>query len=324
MLDKYKSILIKDNNTVVFKSEGIKEEFSKFVYLPNAMASCLLLSRHFRPQKIEDYIQQTSGDNALSLGVFRSRQNQAIEEIENRKKIKVLMYRGFISKFGITPLTFKKVFNAMMMEIWNIKPYFSRYCYNSRGISERNVELLHANIDLIKEAQSKDKNNIVPFILYSGVSYENLSKFFDEKIWKILSENSHNKNNLIANRAKEYLIQIFLTNKSNSAKIKIQESLFKDIEFYNKIPSTILNKTIYIGGEDNNKECILAMLNCLSIKDFLKEVQPNGFFMNGSFYTTVYKTIKHAKELEKEYNLNWSRDQWQEKFNEYEKLNSPF
>jgi len=314
---KYKSILLRENQSVVFKLDNkIIEKFDNFIYLPSAMNACNLLHKHFKAQEVEDYIKQTLGENATTLDLFKNKENQEEDSREIRKKYKLRAYRGFISKFGISPLNFKRVFNAIMLEIWAVKPYFSRYCYNKYRINEDLLKKVHKNLSLMNSARDKGLDNIVPFILYSGLSASSLKKLFGASLWKKLISNSHHKNHLIAKRVS---YSLDLCSNSKAKVIGKRKELLTSLEYFNKLPSTILEVPHFFGLSDPEKDTIFSLLNCLKVKEVAEELN-DGHWRVGGLYTTIFETIKRSKELNKKYSINWTKEDWIKKYEEYKVL----
>lgn len=321
-LKNYKSVLFRDGKTLVFKSNNIEKRWDAYIFLDRADAVCSMFHKQFEPQSLEEY-QKSLGKNALVLNNFKN------NEDKQYKKLKRLKYRGFINKFGISPATFKKVFNAIMREIWCVQPYFNRYCHSKNRIKDENVRKVNKNLDKMDEARAKGFNNIVPFILHSGISLAKLNELFGNTLWNKLINNSHHKNNLVAQRVIHLLddcgtlLEDPLTVKDFEKKIsRKKEDLIDQIEFFNKIPSTILIKAFYLGSSEIEKDTVLSLINCLKIKEFIEEINDTFHLSTkrDKLYSVVYQTITYAKKLNMEHCVEWKEQEWRNKFKEYEHL----
>jgi hypothetical protein len=327
---EYKSKLFREGNTLVFRSGDFEQRWDSFQYISSANEVCLLFIGNYSVKDYESYVKEATGKNNSILGSFMNKENLQNHEynlsIDYRKKLKYFRYKGFIQKYGISSSNFKKIFNAIMREIWEVKPYFSRYCldvgYKGRiKINEYKVRLLHEHKDLILEAQNNNLNNMIPFIFYSGLSFKDLKDCMGENLWDSLMQNSHSRNNLIALKAKQ---QFDLNKKINIKKrtppdfYKIKEpfkidmrNVFDWIEYYNLFPSTILSDLPYI----ENSPATLALKECCTPKEFKKEYAHSG----DSLLRIITSVIAICSTYGYDYSLKLTKEEWLKK---YERLNN--
>ena len=346
---EYKSKLFREGNTLVFRSGDFEQKWDSFQYISSANEVCLLFSSKYSIKDYESYVKEATGKNNSILGSFMNEENLRVHEhnlsIDYRKKLKHFRYKGFIEKYGISSNNFKRIFNAIMREIWEVKPYFSRYCLKKsfKGaikIDDYKVRLLHDHKDLILEAQNNNLNNMIPFIFYSGLSFKDLKDCMGENLWDSLMQNSHSRNNLIALKAKQqfvlplpnlkekrtprdfYVFQepfitksTFKTFRHLNFKINMR-NVFDWIEYYNLFPSTILSHSHYI----ENSPATLALNACCTPKEFKKEYKDS----NGSLLQMITRVIMNYKTLG-DCPLKRTKEEWIE---EYEKItnkdNTPF
>lgn len=333
-LAKYKSKLFREDKSLVFISEDFERRWDKFTYLPSAHSACDLLYDTYRVQEYGDYVEENLGKNHSILGSFMNQDNFYIHEeslrIDYTKSYKRLKYKAFINKYGITPLNFKIIFNSIMREIWEIKPYFSRYCFvraynkfkKSFKIDDTNVNLLHKNINLILEAKENNLDNIVPYVFYSGLSYKELEKVFGKNLWCELKTNSHSRNNLIANKVK---IQLKKFNEDNYKLTKLIPTPYDteaftnisdEVKFHNKFSSTVLAKVFHL----DHSQATLALNNCCTPKEFIEEYK-SMWNNTSTLYSIIKETIELCKDNYVKYDLNWTKEDWIKKNKE---LGPPF
>ena len=218
-------------------------------------------------------------------------------------------FLAFTDKYKVAPSKFRQIFNAMMMNIWCVQPYFSRYCFTSRGIIERKVELLHMHLDLIRQTEKDNQSNIIPFVLYTGMNSQQLRGILGRGLWRKICKNSHNKNHLIAKKLNynPFFFPDPRYPQSDSKRKKMNEEFKKFVEDQNKLSSSILKHTNF-----HDIEILLAIDNCFKSKDLKQAL--------GGFSNTVADTIRMAKQLNENYNLNWSENKWKQKHEEYSEI----
>lgn len=343
-IKEYKSVLFRDGKTLVFRSDNgnFERRWDRFFFLENATAACMLLDGTYHIQEIGDYAEENLGKNQSILGSFMNQDNRYVHEenlkIDYRRNYKRLRYKGFIQKYGISPSNFKKIFNAIMREIWEIKPYFSKYCITVTNYSNKlkikidtdKVERLHKNIDLMIDAENNNLNNIIPFVFYSGLSYSDLEKVIGKNLWEKLLKNSHSRNSLLIKQIRSSAglenIKPF-TKALNSKKLSIplkennrkplnlnkigSGDVIDQIEYYNYFPSTLL--------ADLNlqySEQVWALKNCCSIKEFKSEYNYSGF----TFLKKISEVILISQHSSMPYSLNWTKEEWIKKYEEIKDL----
>lgn len=341
-LSKYKSVLFREENTLVFKSGDFEKRWSSFFFIPHTYAVCEIFRGKYEIESFDDYCKRTLGKNSSSLDSFMNLSNQHNHnynlKVEYDYQYKKLMYVGFSKKYGIGAANFKKIFNHIMREIWEIKPYFSQFCYLHKNriegrrkigifyIDEENVNLLHKNISLLNETKKNNQENLNPFVFYSGMKTSELKKYFTKSLWQKICDNSFSRNKLIATKSKNELIQFSnlnkqtknnLINKANENGNYMSRTAPECIEYYNNFASTILN----LSHIEMNKASI-ALSNCCSPKEFKKEYNHN----DESLYRIIFDTIARLCGNNKKYDLNWSKEQWISKHKEISNTieNTPF
>jgi hypothetical protein len=337
-LSKYKSKLFREDNTLVFQSEGLERSWSEFNFISQTKVVCEMFAGTYQIESFEDYCLNTLGKNSSTLDVFMTRQNEwqhsNVLREKYHKEYKKLMYVGFYKKYGIRAAVFRKIFNQIMRDIWEIKPYFSQFCYSKRFrienfkkvgflcIDENSVHLLHKNIELLNETKRNNQCNMIPFVFYSGMRTNELEKYFPKSLWKKLCENSFSKNRLISIKSKNDLCKLpemqlkSIRKPSPSKENYINANNPIDlISYLNKLPSTILKLAHF---EINN--ATLALANCYKLKDFRKEYN----YKDGSFYRIIFDTIAELHKLNESYDLDWSKEQWTKKHEEVSQLKTPF
>lgn len=348
IITKYKSVLFRDGKTLVFRSDNGKFErrWERFCFLESATAACMLLDGTYHVQKIDDYAEENLGKNQSILGSFMNQDNRYVHEENLRndyiRNYKRLRYKGFIQKYEISPSNFKKIFNAIMREIWEIKPYFSKYCITVKNYSNKlkikidpdKVVRLHKNIDLMIDAQNNNLNNIIPFVFYSGLSYSDLEKVIGKNLWEKLLKNSHSRNSLLikqirsgaglenikpftqALNSKKLSIPLKENNRKplNVNKIVIGD-IIDQIEYYNYFPSTLLAKFNLPFDEK-----AWALKNCCSIKEFISEYNYSSF----TLLRKINEVILMSQRSSMPYSLNWTKEEWIKRYEEIKNLPVPF
>jgi hypothetical protein len=333
---QYKSELYREKSSVVFRCENFERSWNEFSYIPQALTVCEIFRGDYEVESFEEYSKKVLGENSNRLDAFRNFNNlqSHIHELRCKYEIeyKKLMYIAFAKKYGMSALNFKKIFNFIMREIWEIKPYFSQFCYTHKTkiigrkkigffyIDDINVRLLHKNLNLLEEANKNNQKNLTPFIFYSCLSANELKSYFTKKIWERLCQNSFSRNKLIALRTKRELMELSVVKvdkpekrqkRSNRLKIYDAPSL---IEYFNNFPSTIL-KLPYL--EINNST--IALSNCCKPKEFIKEY---NYSNSGSLYKKIFEYLKAFPN--EDVNLNLTKEQWINKHKELFLNNSPF
>jgi hypothetical protein len=333
---KNKSSLFRDGNCLVFKSGDFEKRWNEFLYIPTPNFVCDILRETYEIASFEEYSVQELGKNSPTLSTFMNKENN-LEHKANLvdkylKNIYKLKYISFLKKHGISAKNFKKIFNYIMREIWEIKPYFSQFCYTYKHktqgrknigffcIDEHNVKILHKNIEILNEAKN-NKENMIPFVFYSGMKISELEKHFPKSLWKKLCKNSFSRNRLISIRVKNDLSRLCCMEPRRSYVSLNKEKNYIDtsnpinvISYLNEFPSTILKQYFEI----NN--ATLALASCCKLKDFRKEYA----YENGSLYKIIFDTITSLNRLNEKYNFDWSKEQWIRKHEEVTRLNTPF
>ena len=98
-----------------------------------------------------------------------------------------------------------------------------------------------------------------------------------------------------------------------------RKDLLASLEYFNKLPSTILEVPHYFGLSNLEKDAIFSLLNCLKIKEAAEELNDGNWKADG-LYKTIFETIKQSKELNKKYSINWTKEDWIKKHEEYKVL----
>lgn len=241
-----------------------------------------------------------------------------------RKYLISAKYKIFYEKYKITPSNFKKVFNAIMLEIWSVKPYLSNFCYNYKGcIDTDSVLHLHKILHLLKETEQSNKTQITPFVFYTGLAEKELKEIFD-KYWENILKNSKtrnllickkifNKRNLIGGDMLESSIYPYFGNISKNKLKEISKTEIVDkFNDWNKLKSCALKVSIFskiwcIPKHEFAVTCIID--NLFGIKNLDKVTNDtNSRKLISEIINFLYRNCRY-QNIEEKY-LKYSIDEW--------------
>lgn len=208
--------------------------------------------------------------------------------------------RAFSDKYGITPAKFKKVFNALMMNVWvdPIKEHANRFAYNSRKkLNPWMIKKIWINLEIVEQAKRDGIYNIVPWILEKEDHPQGLKEDFGKSVWKKICKQSMTRNKFLASGAKRF----------RYGENNIQTAL--------ELPSYMLKK----GGN-----CHFQWTASTKWLFDNKQLNSKNFVRNNREQVLLARTYEDTKrmseELGKSFNHNWSIDKMKEKHTEYVKL----
>lgn len=109
--------------------------------------------------------------------------------------------KEFTEKYGITPNNFKKCFNAIMKKLWvePIERHVMRFGFTSSGkINYCTVDAIWKVKDKLDQCEKDGTENIIPFVIKTGMSPQELKEYFGKSVWKKITKQSMSRNRYIA------------------------------------------------------------------------------------------------------------------------------
>lgn len=207
------------------------------------------------------------------------------------------IYKEFTEKFGITPSNFKKCFNAAMRRIWvaPVEKHVMRYAFGCNGkIVNWKVSEIWNNKHLIEQCEKDGIENVVPFVVKTGLSPKELKEALGKSVWKKITRQSMTRN--------KYLSMHGIKN--------------RDISTAVDFPSHILKRggMVAIPWDETGKWLLDQGLYSSYKKERDCHYQLNKF-------VNIYKDTKRMSEqLGKGFSAKWSADKMKSKHEEYTKL----
>lgn len=236
-----------------------------------------------------NYIRYRDWKTLALLPIFN------VEVLTITNGVKKNLAQNFTDKYGITPSNFLKIFNALMREI-HIKPvekFVLRYGFGSNGKPNPNkVWLINKHRDLIEQCEADGIRNIIPLVMYTGMSPKQLKEFFGKSTWKYLAGNSETRNKVVA--CKMLANEAVHTTSINATK---------------DLPLWFLTKCKVPGSPLYDIANTFKKVNC-SEKGFVKR----DFDRLAHIYSD---TRRMAINLDERFNENWSLRKLQEKHKEF-------
>lgn len=203
------------------------------------------------------------------------------------------VYKAFNEKWGITPTKFIKKFRGVWWAC-NVEPvreWVGRYSIGAnKKINLANLDKIWNMKSEIEQAHNDGLDNLIPFIIYNQLPIQDAKKAFGKSVWKQLCKNSTTRNKYIA---------MMLSNNFRKG----------DVQYVVQLPSTVLKR-----GRMLVSNPLVAYVACkhFKCKDVIKPKQDVVRFGH-----TVTDTIRMAKRLGREVNLDWSVRKWKEKHEEF-------
>lgn len=229
-----------------------------------------------------------------------------------RKYLISAKYKIFYEKYKITPSNFRKVFNAIMLEIWCVRPYCSNFCYNYAGsIVTEDVIRLHKILPLLKEAEKNNKKQITPFIFYTGLVESELEEIFGKE-WENILKNSKTRNLLICKktfkRSRDNKTEDFKESSGFSKKDIVHQFSNWNKTSYCVLRSAIFSKFWCIPKHEFAVTCIID--NLFGIKNLKKiENDTESRKLIGEIINFLYRNCRYIENIEEKY-LKYSKDEW--------------
>lgn len=210
--------------------------------------------------------------------------------------------RAFSDAYQITPAKFKKVYNALMLNLWvdPIKEHANRFAYNSRRkLNPWMIQKIWTNLEIVEQAKKDGIYNIVPWILEKEDHPQGLKEDFGKGLWKKLCKQSMTRNKFIAAGAKRFRYEG-----------SVEDAL--------ELPSYILKR----GGNCNFQWT--ASTKWLIENKLINSVHINKLgasIQNQVRLARYYEDTKNmAGQLGKGFSHSWSPDKMKEKHAEYVRL----
>ena len=212
--------------------------------------------------------------------------------------VKKPLAQNFTDKYGIAPSNFLKIFNALMrrVHIQPVEKFVLRYGFGSNGKPRPDkVWLINKHRDLIEQCEADGIRNIIPFVMYMGMSPKQLKEFFGKSTWKYLAGNSEARNKVIAYK---------LTQTRELRNIVITKDLpLWFLLKYKRFSRYVVNATFHDIAST-----------------FIKMNYKQSMFIERDFMRMVHiytDTKRMANDLGERFNQNWSLRKLQEKHKEF-------
>lgn len=220
--------------------------------------------------------------------------------------------QSFVNITGYKPNTFKKIWNKCMRKVWldPVEKYYSKYCFsiatavrrgsvqNYKKIHPLRVRAVHDSLELIKQCEKDNLQNLIPFIICFNKGPKELKKLFGKSDWKKICKNSHERNRLLT---RPYLTQL------EPDRVKV--SLIKRKLEY---PSVILRRGNKFRTDLMEREDIDYLHDKVGLT--YKQIADG----DGRRYYDILNDTKHmAEQLGKSFSIKWSLDKLEQKHSEY-------
>ena len=118
-------------------------------------------------------------------------------------------YKWFTRTYGITPSAFKRVFNAVMTNTWEV-PDWAKFAIfvrtkNSAVVSEHLVNRFFEFEELVYQAHKDGLDHLLPLIMWYGKDPHEIRQIAGKSAWKRMANNSRSRNMLLASKANEQM-----------------------------------------------------------------------------------------------------------------------
>ena len=109
-------------------------------------------------------------------------------------------YSTLTKEMGVTPSTMEKIAWASFYDqiIAPNKDLMSRYAFRRGGYSFKTIDRVLNGKGILEQAIKDGQWNIMPILVATGKSPQELKKIFGKGLWKSLCKNSHYRNKMIA------------------------------------------------------------------------------------------------------------------------------
>lgn len=208
--------------------------------------------------------------------------------------------KEFTKKYGMTPTTFSKMHNKLVTDLWidPVRELSKRLCFdNSRRPKEYLMHKLHDNLPAIKQAQEDGIDNVIPLLMATGSSPEQLKKDLGKSLWKSLCKNSFTRNSHIAKLV-----------------MRLPHYYGNNLKLLNSFPSKYLKK----GGRFylDFTEASLWVVN----NNLYDNTYDSPYRRHSGFIHLYGDTETMSKQLGKPFNKSWTLAQMERKHEEYTQL----
>lgn len=204
-------------------------------------------------------------------------------------------YQEFNNTFGVTPKRALRIINKLRWKVllgeggWLSPKQIFKYCYfgtYKRALCRDTLGFLHEYKDKINQCLLDNQENLVPIIINTGKTPEELKKSLGKSVWKKIANNSFSKNKL--------LIECYGESGLQPSRVNLAYSTLK--LFYGRCEGE------YVEICDR----LARQARVLSKKKEYQEIRD-----------IVNDTIDMAEQLEVEINPNWSLNRWREEHDNF-------
>lgn len=118
-------------------------------------------------------------------------------------------YKTFTKTYGITPSNFKKCFNAIMRKVWiePVEKHVMRYAFTaSKKVNSQKLNAIWDNKSTIEQCEKDGTDNIIPFVVSTGMTPQQLKSKMGKSVWKKVTKQSMTRNTYLA-RGRLELVQ---------------------------------------------------------------------------------------------------------------------
>lgn len=206
--------------------------------------------------------------------------------------------KEFTEKYGITPTNFKKCFNAIMNKLWiePVEKHVIRFGFTSSGkINCITVDAIWKVKEQLDQCEKDGIENIIPFVIKTGMSPQQLKEHFGKSLWKKITKQSMSRNRYIAPRVKHRDVDLASTLTLPSHILK--RGMMSNIP-WNDCGEWLLSNGIY-------KACKGTHYEYRDLNEWT------------NFYTD---TKRMAGQLGKNFSQAWSPEKMKQKHEEFVKL----
>lgn len=208
-------------------------------------------------------------------------------------------YKDFTQKYGITPTNFKRCFNAIMRKVWvePVEKHAMRYAFNSnRRINADHLRGIWEVKDKIEQCEKDGIENVIPFVVYTGLDPKELKGEFGKSYWKKITKQSMTRNKYMA-------------------KISRREDVSNLFEF----PSSLLKKGF--AADLSFTEAGKWVLDTGMYDVIRKDVNTKYALPSYRKLENLYRDTKSmSQQLGKGFSSKWLPEKMQEKHDEYTRL----
>lgn len=237
--------------------------------------------------------------------------------------LKKVHYEEFEATFGVYPATFRRIFNAIMVDLWvrPVEKYLSRYAFGKvyikttvRGLGQDSytqakvgmiphiVTRVWENKERLDETERDGLKTIQPWVLALEKSPKELKEALGKGLWKELCRQSYTRNRAMARQ---------LSGRS-------EKYWPYSIRLMLQMPSKYLVR----GGNSPIPISDAGVVFCRleregQIPRLVNEASHYATRRSPPQYNTLADTVRMGRQLGENINMNWSWAKWQEKHDEF-------